>query len=114
MWGDAKENCLFHVSRFGPSGRNIGWRHAIIGMLKRVVIDEELLMNLHLPGVAWGLMGVISGLCVAGTPVPAQVKKAPTTAPYATAHDKPLEAVESVIEQADNHTKYRVEFNGIK
>src|SRR4051812_32807757 len=35
-------------------------------------------------------------------------------APYATNHDKPLEAKEEVVNEADDHTQYRVEFNGIK
>ncbi|MSQ93621.1 MAG: hypothetical protein EXR98_03590 [Gemmataceae bacterium] len=35
-------------------------------------------------------------------------------APYATAPDKPLDPKEEVVNEADNHTQYRVEFNGIK
>jgi dienelactone hydrolase len=34
--------------------------------------------------------------------------------PYATAHDKALDTKEEVVNQADDHTQYRVEFNGIK
>jgi uncharacterized protein len=43
------------------------------------------------------------------TPEP---KKA--TAPYATAHAKPLDPKEEVVNKADDHTQLRVEFNGIK
>ncbi|MCI0638240.1 MAG: acetylxylan esterase [Gemmataceae bacterium] len=35
-------------------------------------------------------------------------------APYATAHAKPLDPKEEVVNQADDHTQFRVEFNGIK
>ena len=35
-------------------------------------------------------------------------------APYATAHAKPLDAKEEVVDKADDYTQYRVEFNGIK
>jgi len=35
-------------------------------------------------------------------------------APYATDHAKPLEAKAEVVKEADDHTQYRVEFNGIK
>src|SRR5262245_18600485 len=34
--------------------------------------------------------------------------------PYATAHAKALDAKEEVVNQADDHVQYRVEFNGIK
>ena len=42
--------------------------------------------------------------------------KAPAkaTAPYAIAHDKPLDAKEEIVEKADDYIQYRVEFNGIK
>ena len=34
--------------------------------------------------------------------------------PYAVDHAKPLEPKEELVNQADDHTQYRVEFNGIK
>ena len=34
--------------------------------------------------------------------------------PYKTAHEKPLETKEEVVNEADDHRQYRVEFNGIK
>ncbi|MBI1831855.1 MAG: acetylxylan esterase [Planctomycetes bacterium] len=34
--------------------------------------------------------------------------------PYATDHAKPLEAKQELVAEADDHTQYRVEFNGIK
>lgn len=34
--------------------------------------------------------------------------------PYATAHDQALEPKESVVKEANDHTQFRVEFNGIK
>lgn len=34
--------------------------------------------------------------------------------PYATAHAKPLDPKEEIVNQAHDHTQYRVEFNGIK
>src|SRR5258705_1346052 len=83
-------------------------------MRDRGLIDEEMLMNLHLPGLAWAAMGVLSSLCAAAAPVAAPVVRAPATQPYVTAHDRPLEAVESVIEKAETYTKYRVEFNGVR
>ncbi len=36
------------------------------------------------------------------------------TPPYAIDHAKPLEAKEEIVKEADDHTQYRVEFNGIK
>src|SRR3954464_14963498 len=89
------------------------WR-AIIGMHKKFLVDEELVMNLHLPGVAWAAMGMLSSLCMAATPAAPALRVGPTTTPYATAHDKPLDAVLSVVEEKDGYTKYRVEFNGIR
>ncbi|HEV8292387.1 MAG TPA: hypothetical protein VGP94_10705, partial [Tepidisphaeraceae bacterium] len=84
-------------------------------MHKKFVVDEDLVMNLHLPTVAWAAMGVLSSLCVAaGTSTPPTAKPGPTTMPYATAHDKPLDAVQSVVQETDTYTKYRVEFNGIR
>ena len=72
-------------------------------------------MNLHLPSVAWAAMGVLSSLCVAaGTPSVTDKNVRPTTQPFATAHDKPLDAVENVVAQEAAYTKYRVEFNGIR
>jgi dienelactone hydrolase len=46
----------------------------------------------------------------------AQDKTEPKKAsvPYATAHDKPLDAKQELIKEADDHTQYRVEFNGIQ
>jgi cephalosporin-C deacetylase-like acetyl esterase len=35
------------------------------------------------------------------------------TAPYRTAHDKPLEPKQEQVNKAKDHTQYRVEFNGI-
>src|SRR5262245_45141873 len=43
---------------------------------------------------------------------PLEVKKAPP--PYAVDHAKALEAKEAVESEADDHTRYRVEFKGIK
>jgi len=37
---------------------------AIIGMHKKFFVDEDLVMNLHLPTVAWAAMGVLSSLCI--------------------------------------------------
>ena len=34
--------------------------------------------------------------------------------PYETARDQPLEAKQEIVNKADNHIQYRVEFNGIK
>lgn len=42
----------------------------------------------------------------------AEVKK--VAAPYTSDPAAPLEAKESVVEETDTHTQYRVEFNGIK
>lgn len=36
------------------------------------------------------------------------------SAPYATSHDKPLDAKQEIVNEATDHTQYRVEFNGIK
>src|SRR5678816_1489424 len=83
-------------------------------MHNKFVVDEELVMNLHLPGVAWAAMGMLSSLCVAAMPSAPPVRPTPATQPYATAHDKPLDAVLSVVEEKDTYTKYRVEFNGIR
>ncbi|HEV8608132.1 MAG TPA: CocE/NonD family hydrolase [Tepidisphaeraceae bacterium] len=75
-------------------------------------------MKLHLAGVA---VGGLLGMCAAAAPVTAdrnvratERNVRPATMPYATAHERPLEAVESVVAQVENHTKYRVEFNGIR
>jgi dienelactone hydrolase len=38
----------------------------------------------------------------------------PAAAPYATDHAKPLEPAERVVNEADDHTQFREEFNGIK
>src|SRR6266550_4138912 len=89
-------------------------------MHKKFLVDEDLVMNLHLPGVAWAAMGVLSSLCVAATPADTNVRPTTdknvraTTQPYATAHDKPLDAVQSAVQETDTYTKYRVEFNGIR
>jgi len=54
---------------------------------------------------------------IVATPLCGQEKKSgqkePPT-PYATAHDKALDAKQDVVKEADDHTQYRVEFNGIK
>jgi dienelactone hydrolase len=34
--------------------------------------------------------------------------------PYATAHKKPLDAKDEIVNTAEDHTQFRVEFNGIK
>src|ERR1051325_794751 len=83
-------------------------------MHNQFVVDEELVMSLHLSGVAWAAMGMLSSLAVAAMPSAPPVRPTPTTMPYATAHDKPLGAVVSVVEDKDEYTKYRVEFNGIR
>jgi dienelactone hydrolase len=54
--------------------------------------------------IACAVMGLLASV----------VSAAPTTKPYSTAHDRPLEAVEQLTATAENHTKYRVEFNGIR
>src|SRR5439155_12859663 len=87
---------------------------AIIGMHKKAVVDKDLLMNLHLPSVARAAMGMRSSLCVAAAHAAPGARAGPTTQPYATAHDKPLDAVQSVVQETDAYTKYRVEFNGIR
>lgn len=38
----------------------------------------------------------------------------PIPVPYKTTPDQPLEPMEAVVKEADNHTQYRVEFNGVK
>lgn len=38
----------------------------------------------------------------------------PVPAPYPTARAKPLDAKEEFVDQADDHTRFRVEFNGVK
>jgi dienelactone hydrolase len=84
-------------------------------MHNQFLVDEDVVMNLHLPGFAWAAMGMLSSLCVAaGAPSVAPAKPTPTTMPFATAHDKPLDAVLTVVEEKDAYTKYRVEFNGIR
>src|SRR3954470_20423596 len=83
-------------------------------MHKKFVVDEGLLMNLHMSGVAWAAMGVLSSFCVAAAPTEPALRATSTTMPYATAHDKPLDAVLSVVEEKETYTKYRVEFNGIR
>src|SRR5688572_20333973 len=65
----------------------------------------RMFMNFQLAGITCAAVGMLTSVAAAA---------APTTRPYATAHDRPLEAVESVVARADNHTKYRVEFNGIR
>jgi dienelactone hydrolase len=58
----------------------------------------------------WVTAGTSSGQDnKAGTP---ELKK--VAPPFATAHDKPLEAKQEIILEADDHTQLRVEFNGIK
>jgi dienelactone hydrolase len=43
---------------------------------------------------------------------PSETKK--PAPPYKVAHAKPLEPKEETVAEADNHTQFRVEFNGIK
>jgi dienelactone hydrolase len=38
----------------------------------------------------------------------------PVAAPFAVAHDRPLEAVEAVVAREESYTQLRVEFNGIQ
>lgn len=38
----------------------------------------------------------------------------PVDPPYPTAHEKPLAPKEKLVRQADHHTQYRVEFNGVR
>jgi dienelactone hydrolase len=42
------------------------------------------------------------------------IQPKPVAAPYASAHDRALEPKEMVVNEANDHTQYRVEFNGIK
>jgi dienelactone hydrolase len=51
---------------------------------------------------------LIGGLAVAGGDPP------PISCPYQTAHDAPLDAKQDLVTEADDHTKFRVEFSGIK
>jgi dienelactone hydrolase len=67
------------------------------------------------------LVFVVSALATisASWPATAQEPRDPQPAkavavPYATAHGKALDAKEEVVNQADDHLQYRVEFNGIK
>jgi dienelactone hydrolase len=65
------------------------------------------------------LIALIAFLSLVAIPVGAQDKGDPKepakiTAPYATATGRPLETKEEVTDKADDHTRYRVEFNGIK
>jgi dienelactone hydrolase len=49
-------------------------------------------------------------------PSSAQDKAEPkkVAAPYASDSNKPLESTDAVVKEADDHTQYRVEFNGVK
>jgi dienelactone hydrolase len=58
-------------------------------------------------GTAGGLRGQDNGR--ANAP---ELKKA--TPPYTTAQDKPLDAKSEPVDEADDHSRLRVEFNGIK
>jgi len=61
-------------------------------------------MNLHLPGVAWAAMGMLSSLCIAaGSPTVTPARQVRHRA-YATAHDKPLDAVQSVVQETETYT----------
>ena len=51
------------------------------------------------------------GLLLAFPTLANEPERAPT--PYPTAHDKPLDATEAVKDESPDHTRYRVEFNGI-
>jgi dienelactone hydrolase len=54
-------------------------------------------------------------LCLAPAPeLTSADKKDAIPIPYVVDHTKPLEAKEEIVNQADDHTQYRVEFNGIK
>jgi uncharacterized protein len=54
-------------------------------------------------------------LVTCAAPAHAQDKTPKKVAPpYATAPTKPLDVKEEVVKEADDHTQYRVEFNGIK
>lgn len=59
----------------------------------------------------WATAGDISGQDKPKAEAAEQKKPA---APYKTAHAAPLEAQEKVVTEADDHTQFRVEFNGIK
>jgi dienelactone hydrolase len=52
-------------------------------------------------------------LCIVGG-VRAQTEPKKQTAPYATAHSQALDAKEAIVNEANDHTLLRVEFNGIK
>src|ERR1051326_6408780 len=58
----------------------------------------------------------VLGACAFPAARAAQEPPAPkkVAAPYATAHDKPLDVKEEVVAEADEHTQLRVEFNGVK
>jgi dienelactone hydrolase len=45
---------------------------------------------------------------------PAAEQAKATSPPYATASDAPLDVKESLVKEEENHTQYRIEFNGIK
>jgi dienelactone hydrolase len=63
------------------------------------------------------IVAVIAFVAVAlWHPAFAQEKAAPpkVRAPYEADHAKPLESKEEIVNKADDHTQYRVEFNGIK
>jgi uncharacterized protein len=69
--------------------------------------------------VAIAALGAILYLSPAGaqqaaTEITSASKNETVPVPYAVAHAKPLEAKEEVVNQAEDHTQYRVEFNGIK
>jgi dienelactone hydrolase len=58
-----------------------------------------------LPLVILGISGELCGQ---------EKEKAKPASPYPTAHGKALDAKESVVKEADDHTQLRVEFNGVK
>ena len=56
----------------------------------------------------------LAAVLIALRPAWADDGKPPASPPYAVAHDAPLESAEAMVAVADDHTQFRVEFNGIK
>lgn len=56
------------------------------------------------------VLGCVLGLLL---PAPALASEGEPPTPYPTAHDKPLDATEAIKDESPDHTRYRVEFNGI-
>ncbi len=57
------------------------------------------------------ILALLTSIALAG-PITAQDKK--ITPPFAIDHAKALDAKEEIVQEADDHLQYRVEFNGIK